>query len=143
RRVDVGDLVALAVALRVTPTRLLLPVDDPTGEAALTEKVSATQAEAWDWALGRRPITTPETMRWLSEGLPGGPRIDDSERDALPPWQRVSEVSTAMLAARDLVHALNQHLQSDSQATARKVRLVFRRVVAEVEALVGESDPRG
>jgi transcriptional regulator with XRE-family HTH domain len=64
RRVDVDDLVALAVALGVTPNTLLLPeVDVPaawdrrhevTGGAA-----QARAEEIWAWALGERPLGKP------------------------------------------------------------------------------------
>lgn len=83
RRVDVDDLVALAVALKVTPTRLLLgppPTDgpdDPAHEEAwewvdwedsqgnkrapipllrLAPELAMEPWEAWPWALGEVPL---------------------------------------------------------------------------------------
>lgn len=51
RRVDADDLVALALALDVTPNRLLLP--PVTGEkTALTPDVECSSATAWAWACG-------------------------------------------------------------------------------------------
>lgn len=53
RRVDVDDLVALAIALEVNPNRLLLvdhaEVDD---ELELTGELSVTSKSAWAWASG-------------------------------------------------------------------------------------------
>ncbi len=53
RRVDVDDLVALAVALEVNPNRLLL-VDhaDVDDELELTGGLSVTSKSAWAWASG-------------------------------------------------------------------------------------------
>jgi transcriptional regulator with XRE-family HTH domain len=53
RRVDVDDLVALALALKVTPNDLLLPDVRESGNAEipLTSKVVAVSARAaWEWA---------------------------------------------------------------------------------------------
>lgn len=53
RRVDVDDLVALAIALEVNPNRLLL-VDhaDTDDELELTDAFSVTSKSAWAWASG-------------------------------------------------------------------------------------------
>jgi transcriptional regulator with XRE-family HTH domain len=58
RRVDADDLVALAVALRVNPSALLLP---PTveGDADLTGRGTVPAVDAWDWADGNRPLVNP------------------------------------------------------------------------------------
>jgi transcriptional regulator with XRE-family HTH domain len=58
RRVDVDDLVALAMALNVTPTRLLLPgaaqPDDAPVELAPGRAVPWERA--WAWAVGREAL---------------------------------------------------------------------------------------
>lgn len=54
RRVDVGDLVALALALGVSPLTLLLPAEP--GEVALTPEVRAGWRAAWRWAVGEAPL---------------------------------------------------------------------------------------
>lgn len=57
RRVDVDDLVALAIALGVSPNRLLLPArPDESKQAELTPDVTVTADEAWKWALGLQPL---------------------------------------------------------------------------------------
>lgn len=59
RRVDVDDLVAIAVALGVTPSTLLLPdVADGT-EVKITGAGAVTAKAAWDWADGIRPLLPP------------------------------------------------------------------------------------
>jgi len=57
RRIDVDDLVAFAVALGVTPNRLLLPGsvrDDEPVE--LLPKVRVSAMAAWKWATGDEPL---------------------------------------------------------------------------------------
>ncbi len=57
RRVDVDDLVALAVALDTTPNRLLLPGNAAETEIVqLTPEFSVSALDAWKWARGRRPL---------------------------------------------------------------------------------------
>ncbi|BCZ24845.1 helix-turn-helix domain-containing protein [Mycobacterium senriense] len=72
RRIDVDDLAALALALEVSPLRLLLP----TEESALVsngERYSA--ARIWDWGMGRWPLAGDEVtfvrdshpLRWAEK----------------------------------------------------------------------------
>jgi transcriptional regulator with XRE-family HTH domain len=56
RRVDADDLMALAVALDVSPLRLLLPVEAPSKQAQVTETARARVREVWAWARGERPL---------------------------------------------------------------------------------------
>jgi transcriptional regulator with XRE-family HTH domain len=65
RRVDVDDLVALALALRVPLPRLLLPGTDTGTPVELTADTSLEFAEAWRWARG--------------ELLPGAPPVPDED----------------------------------------------------------------
>jgi hypothetical protein len=73
RKVDVDDLVALALALGVTPNRLLLP--DVEGVNALnihvlTAVVHGRPEELWQWAQGERPlhVPVPDADSWLGSG---------------------------------------------------------------------------
>ncbi|NNN36056.1 helix-turn-helix transcriptional regulator [Streptomyces sp. S3(2020)] len=60
RRVDVDDLVALAVVFGVNPSTLLLP-DTTSGDAEITGVEGAVPAtDAWKWADGKRPLRIPE-----------------------------------------------------------------------------------
>src|SRR5260370_24832045 len=54
RRVDVDDLVALAVALGVSPVRLLLAAAADDHDLELTSATQVTAQEAWHWARGIR-----------------------------------------------------------------------------------------
>jgi hypothetical protein len=61
RRVDVDDLVALAVALRCSPARLLLPeahapMVDLTATHDITPTTVANMEQMWAWATGERPL---------------------------------------------------------------------------------------
>lgn len=59
RRVDVEDLVALAIALDVTPARLLLPPQAGEQEVQLTPQAHASARAAWEWACGVSPLSDP------------------------------------------------------------------------------------
>ncbi len=59
RRVDVDDLVALALALDVSPNLLLLPDPDESGTAVrLTRSTSRDAGDVWRWAVKDRPPPT-------------------------------------------------------------------------------------
>ncbi len=59
RRVDVGDLLALSVALNVQPGRLLLPDDASGSTFAVTPKCEVSTFNAWNWMRGRAPLLPP------------------------------------------------------------------------------------
>ena len=52
RRIDVDDLVALALAFNVSPLTLLLPPASSEEAVELTENVAVTSATAWAWGAG-------------------------------------------------------------------------------------------
>lgn len=57
RRVDVGDLTALAAALKVNPSALLVPpTDGPADRVELTGVGTVGGDAAWDWVDGEMPI---------------------------------------------------------------------------------------
>lgn len=57
RHVTADELAALAAALGVNPSALLLPLKDGPDESIEVTGVGAIGAgEAWDWADGRRPL---------------------------------------------------------------------------------------
>jgi hypothetical protein len=76
RRVDVDDLVALAVALNVSPNALLLPERLPPGadgDVQLTPSVVVPSwRDAWAWACGERPLPLDEESRLL------GPELEEA-----------------------------------------------------------------
>lgn len=68
RRVDVDDLVALALALGVNPTALLLPRTDNGGAVvSLTTSQQATAEDVWAWASGEIPLPAPDSMQELAD----------------------------------------------------------------------------
>jgi transcriptional regulator with XRE-family HTH domain len=82
RRVDADDLVALALALHVSPLTLLLPWTE-TGTVALTNEVSAEATVAWNWARGVMPLEVPDdwdeaqyaTLQFQLNAVPKGFRL--------------------------------------------------------------------
>jgi transcriptional regulator with XRE-family HTH domain len=60
RRVDADDMVGLALALGVSPVRLLLPGRDENDEhpadVALTDTVTLPWESAWKWGVGEMPL---------------------------------------------------------------------------------------
>lgn len=79
RRVDVGDLMALAVALEVHPAALLFP---PTieGDVELTGGGRTAAGIAWEWAEGERPLKLPAND--------DGAAHNAFQADARPPGRR-------------------------------------------------------
>ncbi|MGW4974676.1 helix-turn-helix domain-containing protein [Streptomyces mirabilis] len=65
RRVDTDDLVALALALNVSPVALLLPAaEDSETPIELTEGVALPARKAWAWTDGDEPHATTERDRY-------------------------------------------------------------------------------
>ncbi len=83
RRVDVGDLTALAAALRVNPSALLLPLtDDPAKTVEITGVGEVDAERAWDWLDGEMPIERIEPgdpsgvlLQFLVYARPAGRRM--------------------------------------------------------------------
>lgn len=59
RRVDVDDLMAIAIVLDVTPNDLLLPQRD-AGSVSVTGADNRDAAHLWDWAQGRDYLDSEE-----------------------------------------------------------------------------------
>lgn len=78
RRVDIDDLIALAMALNVSPIRIIFPSAEGSVELTSTHAVSA--AEAWAWADGDKPLT-------VSASDPDGDTLR-FRLDSRPAWAR-------------------------------------------------------
>lgn len=69
RRVDVDDLIALAVAIDTTPNRLLLVGEASDAESVeLTPEVRVSALDAWKWATGEEPLPAgcaPPDRQWI------------------------------------------------------------------------------
>ncbi len=115
RRVDVDDLVALAVALDVSPNRLLLPVTaNRNTEFALTPNADTTKAAAWSWATGDRELPVDiwraddfhgldlgRRMRFEEENRPHDPPDRTPLREFFERQERLDPVIQAMIQAKD------------------------------------------
>lgn len=67
RKVDVDDLVALALALEVSPLVLLLPVE----ASALVPEGAVYDAEAiWQWASGSKALTESNAFQFMRDSNP-------------------------------------------------------------------------
>ena len=164
RRVDADDLVALALALGVSPVALLLPRD--TGaydEIELTSSVRATARAAWEWSAGNFPLVAsgadPVTWREIADfeanarpAWHGGPGLaawrDDMEqrRAEMEELRRKAEAAEAALRAE---RARNGHAQEEAQpvvaaiVTSPRGVLVGRRIDGKPPwtFIAGEDEP--
>lgn len=106
RRVDVDDLVALAIALETNTNALLLDPEADSEPIRLTEQYEAQRIAAWLWACGElsdgagpwpwarfypeAPAgMAPNGLRFESEARPHDPprRLSVEEWDELQPWR--------------------------------------------------------
>jgi transcriptional regulator with XRE-family HTH domain len=67
RRVDVDDLVAIALALDTSPNRLLLGPVAEDEKIELARGVPATGRQAWSWARGDKPFPPSDPMEQVFE----------------------------------------------------------------------------
>ncbi|MEV1054628.1 helix-turn-helix transcriptional regulator [Streptomyces sp. NPDC049887] len=85
RQVTVDDLVALAVALGVNASALLLPVKvEPADGVEVTGYGAVSADEAWNWADGRSPL-----LRTDASGLAAGRARYEAElrfKEGRPHW---------------------------------------------------------
>lgn len=90
RRATVDELVALAVALRVNPSALLLP-RTVHGDAEITGRGTVPAERAWKWADGKRPLDVPPDD--------DGSAVLDFRLHARPEGARSVELSVAEIRA--------------------------------------------
>ena len=109
RRVDADDLAALALALGVTPNRLMLGAEHDSEPVRLTPQVETTANGAWRWACGEHVIRPSahgapalrDVVAFMAENRPHAATGDlgaqlIKHRDALQP---VVKAARAALAA--------------------------------------------
>lgn len=98
RRVDASDLVALSLALDVSPNRLLLPgTAGKRRQIELTSRVNVSEHRAWRWARGEQTLF--ETTAHLDPGFKRGdlvyqareefPQINRPDVEEDPPLDQV------------------------------------------------------
>lgn len=110
RRVDIDDAMALAIALRVNLSTLVLPYSTK-GSAQLTETTTVSTVGAWDWADGRCPLHVPEGD--------DGSALVDFQRHARPLNRRSWPVTTPagmMAAATEMGNASPEKLHALREA---------------------------
>jgi transcriptional regulator with XRE-family HTH domain len=94
RRVDVDDLVALAIALDVSPITLLMPADTPIGAKDPTKMVTTTGMDTkvsaerlWAWLVGEASVTSLSDFALVVNSQPQWKQtlwIKDETRRAKP-----------------------------------------------------------
>lgn len=145
RRVDVDDLVALALALDVSPVRLLLPATADEDEAVeLTEQVKVSKRGAWQWARGEKSlydVTAPreaslaagaEVYRRHKE-FPQVNRPDLTKPDARQLIAHGGDLQNLWQAAADLAEKIGCSLEE-------VLRLVPEAEITEAETREGDDD---
>jgi hypothetical protein len=98
RRIDVDDLIALAVALRVNPSAILFPRDGDSDDVVeLTPLVKQRAAVVWGWADGRYPLPSELAEPGSTAvGTPAG-EFADFQRYARPVYGPPADPVTAEL----------------------------------------------
>ncbi len=94
RRVDVDDLVALAVALNCTPLALLLPPTSAEHVVSITGAEMRPGWEVWDWGRGERPLLVGKLLERAYPNLGKSDRIqaarDQYEMNSNPSFQGIA-----------------------------------------------------
>jgi|SRR4051794_7697641 transcriptional regulator with XRE-family HTH domain len=145
RRVDADDLVALAVALGVNPSRLLMP--DGAGDQVvnITMEVAAPEWAAWQWADGRHPLPTRPGDD-LEDPYNTRDELEEFQRLARPADLRRQEAHGTVRTAVGMVASLGRFLRlspdeiaADAAAANNRANAVRRRLARlsiEVEELL-------
>lgn len=147
RRVDVDELVALAVALGVSPSRLLLPADAGEEDVALTPTQTAPAWAAWQWAAASQPLPTHSA----AEGYNTEDEVEDFRLHSLPPAIRRQQQHPLMQAINRLTgtaprvihHAMetkDSRLLADSLSRGRRY---LQAIAGELDVLEEEAASRG
>jgi transcriptional regulator with XRE-family HTH domain len=106
RRVDADDLVALALALGVSPLRLLLPGSADTKPIELTATCRVRARDAWRWASGEQPLSQGHRRlnldlrrRFVRENRPHNPPDETPVTDLVQHGAQLRAVADAVAEA--------------------------------------------
>jgi transcriptional regulator with XRE-family HTH domain len=123
RRVDVDDLVGLALALGVTPNRLLFGGDAGPDPLPLTTTVAPSSRDVWEWASGQSGEGLVEAGVDVDEkaSRPHRPPVDEKRmhqiRDDLGPvFEALEEAHAAGVTLDELQHITDLHLNVERSA---------------------------
>lgn len=115
RRVDVGDLVAFALALQVTPNRLLLPTDRGDEERyRFVPWIGYDEKALWAWAMGEMVLWAEPRELEEEEDVAGQVNafmlaaVDDFRRHSLPADRRLGEELPAVAATERLLNQMRR-----------------------------------
>lgn len=107
RKVDVDDLMHLALALEVSPLDILLPERTDPGAHPVTGATPRQTRELWAWATDGGALTGPgATMRWqvlttLRTTLERQSREHSERMSEIGHWQRLVRILSDALAQAD------------------------------------------
>jgi transcriptional regulator with XRE-family HTH domain len=117
RRVDVDDLTALAVALDVSPSALLLPpTDSPDDPVEITGGGQVPSDTAWAWMDGFRPLHLPEDSAYAA--------TLEYALYSRPPWMRPGGS-----------HPVGAHAHAEQAARTQQIADVVAALLANPDAL--------
>lgn len=140
RRVDVDDLMALAIALNVSPPRLLLPSVASDEPVRLTPKVEVSSSWAWSWAEGEGPVSpdfSEEEDEAYHRERPAGLRSLSQN----PVMRSADYIRTG--TAR-LLRSINDRNAPDrTEKYLRRVRREMQVLATELDRLEDEVNDRG
>lgn len=130
RRVDVDDLVALAVALNVSPARLLLRDADAEDEVRLLEAVTVPAWSAWQWGTGQHALVMADDD--MRDPNLRKPELEFHEES--PVWLRSADMHPLGAAARELLRTVRLAVAAPSPVVARAWLRHVARAVDAVQA---------
>ncbi len=118
RRLDADDLVALALALGVHPSALLLPPQAGDEEVPLTSTTSAPGWAVWQWAHGQAPLPSSSE----ADGYNTLDELEDFQLHAIPAELRRREAHPAVRALRRVAEVVTRSITNPPKARARAGR---------------------
>lgn len=142
RRVDADDLVALALALNVSPLTILLPPASSDAPVDLTDTYQVGEWAAWQWGMGERTASDWRPGHVVRAAAPGeNPAGDvealEQEQEfarrqaeyktlAKPETLRRRDDSRIVTLARDFAGVLDTLINPFRGATALTIRTQYR-----------------
>lgn len=147
RRVDVDALVALALALDVNPSALLLPSVIDASELLLTSSVAVSPSAAWEWVDGTFSLASSAVVqRAVDTGTGGQVDVDelnasndDFRRRVRPRGPITSESHPAVRAATELLDRVKGFVHDPLTTPVRRVRTRITELTEEIDAIEGQS----